>query len=90
MNESEEAAIDAAYHRLFETDDGRIVMDDLLDGFYNVVPYQPGASRAEDVIFHEGFRGCIEYMRQRIWDHEHAHKKTPHTRRKKADEGAYL
>lgn len=51
------------YKDVFSTDNGGLVLDDLVEIFFEVVPYEPGTKQdVNDVIFFEGCRHVIAHM----------------------------
>ena len=71
MNEREKMAL---YNDVFTSDNGSAVLDDLVEAFFDVVPYEPGSKQdVNDTVFYEGCRHVIAHILY-MTDPENAHE----------------
>jgi hypothetical protein len=62
-NEAPEAdPLGPIYYKLFTSELGKLVYDDLISNFFNQLSYSPGRDPLQ-MAWHEGQRAVVEYIR---------------------------
>ena len=66
MPEYTEEQLTQAYKDFAETKEGQWILDDLTNSFYNVHSFSPGGGDPNIVVFMEGCRWVVGYIKDQI------------------------
>lgn len=84
MSQPTEEQITQAYRDMAATSDGRIIIDDLVESYYNIHPFSPDQTDPNLTVFMEGCRWVVGYILDQVKD------KDPEVKRDNLSRGTYL
>ena len=67
MDQPSEKELTASYKGVFTSSEGGVILEDLVERFYNIVTYEPGIDyTVSDTVYYEGCRAVLEYIQNRV------------------------